>query len=298
MRDVLSSLLDLAVPFFAMTSMASVGLAYGLRQILAPLRDLRLVALTLVASFVVVPLIAYALARAIALDEPYEVGLILVASSAGAPFLVKLVQVADADLAMASGVLVLLLVATVAYLPLALPSALPGVEVDVGAIAVTLAWTMLVPLALALLVAWGWPSLGARVRRPAGRAATASLVVVVTLTFVLNLRDIVQIAGEGAIAASFLLVGGALLAGYAAGLLVQRSGRRTARVLGLATAQRNIAAATVLAVQNFDDRDVLVMVVVTSLVSMAVLFPAAWAMRRYGARGLRPTGPRPVGHRP
>ena len=48
---------------------------------------------------------------------------------------------------------------------------------------------------------------------------------------------------------------------------------------GLGTAQRNIAAAMVVATQDLADPDVTVMVVVSSLVGLALLFPVAWALR-------------------
>ena len=48
--------------------------------------------------------------------------------------------------------------------------------------------------------------------------------------------------------------------------------------MGLGTAQRNIAAAMV-ATQDIGDSDVTVMVVVSSLVGLALLFPLAWALR-------------------
>jgi BASS family bile acid:Na+ symporter len=57
-------------------------------------------------------------------------------------------------------------------------------------------------------------------------------------------------------------------------------------VIALATAQRNIAAATVVATQSFEDSGVLVMVIVTSLVDLAILFPAARMLRQRAARRL------------
>ena len=43
--------------------------------------------------------------------------------------------------------------------------------------------------------------------------------------------------------------------------------------------QRNIAAAMVVATQDIGDPDVTLMVVVSSLVGLALLFPLAWALR-------------------
>ena len=50
--------------------------------------------------------------------------------------------------------------------------------------------------------------------------------------------------------------------------------------VALGTAQRNYAAAMVVA-RSFPDPQVLVMVVVLSVVTMIFLFPAARALRRY-----------------
>ena len=92
---MLSNLLNIAVIVFAVWSMFSVGLMYTLRQIIEPLRDLRLVALGLLANFILVPAWAVSLTRLFAMEEPYAIGLLVVASAAGAPFLVKLVQLSD-----------------------------------------------------------------------------------------------------------------------------------------------------------------------------------------------------------
>lgn len=52
-------------------------------------------------------------------------------------------------------------------------------------------------------------------------------------------------------------------------------------MLGFATVQRNIAAPMVVATQDFaGDRDVAAMVVVTSLVALAILFPTAFVLRK------------------
>ena len=59
--------------------------------------------------------------------------------------------------------------------------------------------------------------------------------------------------------------------GVAGPLAAQR--RETRSVLGLGTAQRNIAAALVVANQSFDDPNVVVMVVVVAIVGLLTLMP-------------------------
>ena len=152
MSGFLSSLSNIVVAVFAVTSMLSVGLSYTVRQIVDPLRNARLVIPALVANFVLVPLLAFAVTRILSLDRTLEIGLILLATAAGAPFLVQLVRAAGGDPALSAGLLVLLLVATLAYMPLVVPLALPGVTVSTGSIAVSLVTTMLLPLVIGLAV--------------------------------------------------------------------------------------------------------------------------------------------------
>jgi BASS family bile acid:Na+ symporter len=73
------------------------------RQIIAPLRNVHLVVLSLLANFVLMPLGAVALAALLRLDQPLGVGLLLLGAAAGAPFLPKLAQLAKVNLAFAVG---------------------------------------------------------------------------------------------------------------------------------------------------------------------------------------------------
>ena len=71
----------------------------------------------------------------------------ILGAAAGAPFLPVLAQLAKGNLAFAVGLMVLLMVVTVGYLPVALPMFLPGVSVSPGKIAQSLFLLMLLPLA-------------------------------------------------------------------------------------------------------------------------------------------------------
>jgi predicted permease len=56
----------------------------------------------------------------------------------------------------------------------------------------------------------------------------------------------------------------------------------TNRVMALGTAQRNIAAALVVASQSFDDPKVVVMVIVVAIVGLIVLMPLSRALAKRG----------------
>jgi bile acid:Na+ symporter, BASS family len=276
MAELLPSLLNVAVLVFSVSSMLSVGFSYTLREIIDPLRDLRGVLLTLVANFILVPLLAYIVARLLSLDQAAQIGLMLVATAAGAAFLIKLTQLANGDTAFGAGVLVLLLAGTILYMPVVVPLVVPDATVRAGAIAMPLVLTMLLPLGVGLFIDAVFEPLADTLQPIATITSSIALVVLVTLTFLINFQAILDTFGTGAITAAVLVVGGAFALGYLIG--GNDAGKRD--VIALATAQRNMAAATVVATQSFDDPDILVMVVVTSIVSMAALFPIAWSLGR------------------
>jgi bile acid:Na+ symporter, BASS family len=265
--------LEKAVPIatliFVVSSMVAMGLGLKIAQITAPLRNLRLVAMSLLANFALMPAAAIVLARVLRLDEPLGVGLLLLGVAAGAPFLPKLTQIAHGNLAFAVALMVLLMVITVAYLPLVLPILLPGVSVNPAKIARSLVVLMLLPLAGALAVNAKWPAVAARAKPLFDRLSSLGLVAVVVLLVVVNFTKVLSVFGTRAILAGLLFIA----LGYAVGWVLGGPGPDTRPVLGLGTAQRNIAAALVVGGQSFSDPSVVVMVVVVAIVSLLVLLP-------------------------
>jgi hypothetical protein len=102
MESFLSMLLKIAVLLFAAASMLSVGLGNTVREIIDPLRHSHGVFRALVANFVLVPLLAFGVARLLSLEQPLETGLMLIAMPAGAPFMIKLTEHAEHDVARAA----------------------------------------------------------------------------------------------------------------------------------------------------------------------------------------------------
>ena len=117
MREFLSDVSSVSVVVFAIASMAAVGLRYTIREVLGALRDLWGSLLAIVANFVAVPLLAFLILRVLSLEMPYAIGLVLVSSAAGAPFVIKLTQIAGGAVAFATGVLVLLVLVSIAAMP-------------------------------------------------------------------------------------------------------------------------------------------------------------------------------------
>jgi len=269
--DLLIRAANASVVVFVVSSTLSVGLGLTVPQIVAPLRNGRLVVLSLLANFVLAPMAAIGLARLLGLDEPLAIGLLLVGVAGGAPFLLKLADLAKADMAFAVGLMVGLMVITVGYMPLVLPLFLQGVSVNPANIARSLVLLMLIPLAVGLAVrAWHAPAASA-VRAVVALVSSISMIFVVALTTAGHFGSMLSILGSFGILAAVLFV--AICFGI--GWVLGGPDGDTRGVLSLGTAQRNTAAALVVAGQNFSDAQVVVMITVVMIVSFAVLMPLA-----------------------
>jgi BASS family bile acid:Na+ symporter len=271
MTEVFEVLANLAVLVFVVSSMLAMGLSLTLKQILAPLKNVRLVLLALVANFVLVPAAGFLITLIIPMDQPLAIGLILLATAAGAPFLPKLVQAAKGNVALGVGLMVLLMVATVIYVPLVLPLLLAGVEVNPMDIAGSLIVLMLIPLAIGLFIKARYDDVAASLQPAMGQASNTSLMLLMVLMLVLNFRTVLDTVGSGAIIAALIFV----LVSFVIGFLLAGRDQGTRPVMGLGTAQRNVSAAMVVAAQNFSDPSVLVMLIVGALLMLVLLMLTA-----------------------
>ena len=184
-------------------------------------------------------------------------------------------QVAHGPIALGVGVMVLLMVVTIAYLPIVLPLLLPGVDVDPWSIAQSLIVLMLVPLAIGLLIRANAADTAADYGPMFTKASSLAIVALMVSGLALSARNILGLLGTGGIVALLLFVLGSLVIGTLLG--GRDPGARA--VLGLGTAQRNVSAALVVTAQNFG-ADTLTFVLVGAIVLLLILMPIA---RRLGA---------------
>jgi BASS family bile acid:Na+ symporter len=283
MSELISILTNLFTLSFVVTSMFSFGLRLTLSEIIEPLRDIRLLLMTLAVNFVVVPLTALLLANLLGLNEDLRIGLILISTVAGAPLVPKLAQIAKANIPFAVASTALLVVATVVYLPLVLPLVLPGVRLDTMSIVRPLAIQIVLPLALGLIVDYISRD-EADVLLPAlGQIANVSLTLLLVLMLGGNLGNVIDLLGTGSILAVILLLAVAMAAGY----LLGGPDAPTRRTLAMASGQRNIAAAFVVATGSFADRpQVVVLLAAAGLLGMIVVMPVAgWLGKRAAKEG-------------
>jgi predicted Na+-dependent transporter len=277
LNDFFSAIAGISGLLFVVTSMLAMSLSLGLQQMTQPLKNTRLVILALLANFLLVPLLAYVITKVIPLDQSLQIGVILLGTAAGAPFIPKLVQGAKGNVAYAVGLMFLIMVVTIFYLPFILPLLLPGVEVNPWNIAKSLIMTMLIPLLIGMLIKSHSPDVADHWAPVMQKVSSLSILILLVVGLGLNISNILSFIGTLGIGAMVLLIVGALLIG----MLFGGSDPGVRSAMGLSTANRNGAAALLVATQNFSGTDTLPFVLVGVVLMLLILLPVA---KRMGAR--------------
>jgi len=278
--EALNAILQISLLVFVVSSMLAMGLSLSVSQIVEPLRNARLVVVALVLNFIAVPLIAVGIDALLSLDDGLYIGLILMATAAGAPFLPKLGEAAKGNIPFSVGLMVLLMVVTVVYMPIVVPLLISGVEINPWDIASSLIFLMLLPLGIGLFMKWRYKKAADGLQPAMAQTSTVAIAILLVTGVIVNFTAILDIIGTGGFIAILLFLVGAFILGYfGAG-----KDAEVRSVLGLGTAQRNLSAAMVVAGQNFaSDPEVLTFIIVAGIVGLLVLMPLAGELGRRSA---------------
>lgn len=257
--------------------MLSMGLKFFPKQFFEPLKDKSLILKSLVANFILIPVVTYIIVQLIPLQQGLVIGLVLMAAGAGSPFMLKLVQFMKADMAFAVGLMLILSTVTLIYMPLVLSLLLPGVSVNPLSIAVSLLVLIFVPLIIGTALKLRYTKLAGIIQPIFNQLSNIFIFIVIVLYLGLNYKDFVAVFGTGALIASLIFVLTAFLIGY----LLGGPSKNTKSVLGMGTAIRNSSAAFVVAVTNFSSEyDAMAMIIVVYMISIVVMLVISSLMGR------------------
>ncbi len=269
--ETLTLLFNLSVVLFVITTMLSMGLGLQVSQIIEPLKSPLLIVDVLVTNFLLVPLAVLLIIFLIPVDEGTKIGLIILSLAAGAPFTPKLVEIAKGDIALATAVMLLQMVVTVAILPFALSLMLDGnIVVDSLAIAKSLVMMMIIPLLFAMWAKVKFEAVAAVWQGRMVKFSNLTLILIIISMTILNGKDILDVFGYDMLAVILFIIV-SLLIGYVAG------GKRYQNrvVSSLSAGQRNISAALVVAAQNFNDPKVSIIIIAVSIIGLFILLFSA-----------------------
>src|SRR6185369_13957027 len=184
MFEFFRSAVQIVAPIYVISTMLNVGLTQKLSGITQHLNNYSFVLKMLVANFVLAPLLMIVALYFAPFDPALKGGLLIFSLCAGAPFLIKLTQTAKHDVALGAAVMMMLMVVTVVYTPIALPMILSGISVDGWAIARTLLLQMLLPIATGMLVVQFLTIFAKKVQPGIGWLSNITLYVLVAATLI------------------------------------------------------------------------------------------------------------------
>lgn len=262
--------------------LAAVGLRLTWPEVRTALQSCRFTGIVVV-NFLAIPLLAVASARAFGLGLDTTTAMLLLAAAPFAPVVPVFARLARADLALAAGLTAVFPLLSALFTPLAILGALQLVAPAgamrfemLSSLGVLLA-TITLPLGIGVFIRHRAPELGGRLLRPmevfSEATGAASLAFVVWVEFGSMLA-----LGWKAWVAMALVSEVAMFIGWHLG----GPDRETRQVVALGTANRNIALAILVAIQNFPGTPVVSAVVGNGLllILFGLLHVGWWRLAR------------------
>jgi BASS family bile acid:Na+ symporter len=281
---VLDVLMQVSVLLFMIGSLAGVGLRVDAKDAFVPLRQARFLTVSLVASWMVCPVVAVAVLHFIPLAEPYAAGLLLLSLAPCAPFAPAVVRIAKGDTSALAAFMVFSAVTTVIVMPIGVSLTIDNVNVSMWRIARPLLLFILTPLACGMALRQVAPGVAERLRPAIEKITAASGLLLFVVVVVLYGRGIIDAYGSHAILAQlvFLVIVTPITHFLGAGLPPEQQSVVT---LGIATRNLGAALAPISAVAA-DERGV----VMIAIGGVATLFWSAFVARRLARRAEQAAG--------
>jgi predicted Na+-dependent transporter len=270
-QQVLQFAGNFGVILLAVVSMLSLGFSINAGRIPDLLRDRRLVILSVGANFIVMPIVGIVLARMLDFPDGIAPGFILIGCAAGSSVLPRLAEISKANIPLAKGLALLLTLISIFFIPLLYPYISPGISANAGILLLILAVCILIPLLSGLYIQRKRPVFADRWSPRMNKISVIVMIVVIIAFWALYVNDIVisAVSGEFVIIALAILV--FLLIALGVGYLLAGKDRNSRIVTALGTAERNIAAAALVAAFGIGNHAILLLVLLTGLIGL-ILF--------------------------
>lgn len=264
--DTLVKLLNI-IALIAM--MLSIGLKVTFADVIASARQIRWVAMSLIANFVLLPIVTILLLWAFQAPPVVAAGFLILAVCPGAPMGPPFTDIARGSVPHATGAMVILAGLSAPLAPILLMLLLgwlsPGSDLHVNAlqIAGVLLLTQMLPLAIGLAIHQWALRLARMIAKPLGLIANVLLLGVVTLILATQYQTLTAFRLRGWFGMIFLLA-----ASLGIGWLCGGSSAATRRTLAVTTGLRNAAVGLVIVSANFAGTPAATAVVAYALVSI------------------------------
>jgi len=284
----LAELVPLVLKISVLTIVFALGLSARPADLIYLFRRPPLLARSFLAMMVVMPLLAVLLAKTMGLSQAVAISLIALALAPVPPILPRKQTKAGGNAAFSIGLLAGMGLMAIGWIPLALSilarfSALP-VEVPIVKVVMSVAISVLAPLAAGTGVALAAPALSAKLAPLLSKVGGLLLLVTVFAVVASQWKAMGELVGDGTVLAFAIFS----VAGLAVGHVLGSPEADDRTVLAMATSIRHPGVALAIAAANFPDPKVLMAAVLLFLLtSVVVSIPyVAWRKRMGAASDL------------
>ncbi|MER2181642.1 MAG: bile acid:sodium symporter, partial [Desemzia incerta] len=242
--NVIGLLGNSVLPIFVFLTMFNVGLTQTMEDFSQHFSEWRFYLRMLFVNFLISPLLMWLLLQVFSLSRPLEIGLIIFSMAAGAPFVIKLTQYSEHDVALGATLMVILVLFTSAFIPVVLPLVLPGIDIDGWGIFLSLVRQLVFPILIGMILKRFTANFVEKIQPGVGKLSNITLWVVVVGILIGELEGLLEILGQGAILASVLFILVLCVLGY---FIAGKSDKDHLQDLGaLGSGQRNTAACMII----------------------------------------------------
>ena len=269
-------LAKLSLLVFVVSALFGTGATLTVRQILEPLRNVRLVITSIAASFLVVPLIAIVITRIHPLEEPLQIGLILLSITAGSEALPKITGIVKGNTGYAVGLMCLQIIVSLVYVPLLISVLLPEVSINHMKLVLKLVLFVLLPLMGGLLLKARHELGAARMEHILHKISMVSLILVFVLLIAAKFALVLDILHLEVVLTVIVY----LALSFAAGYLLGSPNPDNRMTLAVGSILRSGSIALVVASQAFRDPKVIIMIMLILILMLPVLPAMIWMFRR------------------
>lgn len=273
MNEFLSQALTPVILIYVVSAMLALGLGQTVRQIFEPLRNICITMSAVVASYIILPLLAASISRLFGLEPALRYGLVLMAMAAGAEIGPLLTATSNANVRLSGGILVMSIGITIIYLPLMLGVFLPDVHFDVKHLLLKLCLTIVAPLLLGLFIKSRSEKIAHTAEKYMHMTSRVFVILLTVVVILLYYERIISLFGTYAILAAFISVVG----GFGIGYLLGWPDRGTSLAMGYMHGARNASIAVMVANDVFRDLpDVMLMIATVVMLILVILIPVSY----------------------
>lgn len=276
MNEILAKALHPVILIYVVSAMLALGLGQTVKQIFEPLKNVRITISAIVASYIILPLMATLFARLFGIEPAARYGLVLMAMAAGAEIGPLLSANSNANARLSGGLLVLSIGITIFYLPVMIGLFLPDVAIDVKHLLLKLFLTILAPLILGLLIKSRVPKFAHTAEKYLhlnSRIFVSLLTLIVVLLFY---KPIIGLFGSFAILAGMINVVG----GFGIGYLLGWPDRGSRLAMGYMHGARSASIAVMVAGDVFrNEPKVMLMIALVTVLILVILLPLSFILK-------------------